>query len=123
MGDEYFCFVVECEDPKACTILLRGASKDVLNEVERNLQDAMQVTRNVLLEPKLVPGGGAAEMALAYVILYNMFYKRLFANPCFRRLWRKRPRAYQESLRHRTELLLKPLKLSQELWLRIAVPR
>jgi len=59
--------VVECEDPKACTILLRGASKDVLNEVERNLQDAMHVTRNVLLEPKLVPGGGAAEMALAHV--------------------------------------------------------
>ena len=27
----------------------------------------MNVTRNVLLEPKLVPGGGAAEMALAYV--------------------------------------------------------
>lgn len=71
-GDEYFCFVVECEDPKACTILLRGASKDVLNEVERNLQDAMHVTRNVLLEPKLVPGGGAAEMALAYVMDYNM---------------------------------------------------
>jgi len=68
IGDEYFCFVVECEDPKACTILLRGASKDVLNEVERNLQDAMQVTRNVLLEPKLVPGGGAAEMALAYAL-------------------------------------------------------
>ena len=59
--------MVECEDPKACTILLRGASKDVLNEVERNLQDAMNVTRNVLLEPKLVPGGGAAEMALAHV--------------------------------------------------------
>ncbi len=59
--------MVECEDPKACTILLRGASKDVLNEVERNLQDAMHVTRNVLLEPKLVPGGGAAEMALAHV--------------------------------------------------------
>jgi len=68
IGDEYFCFVVECEDPKACTVLLRGASKDVLNEVERNLQDAMHVTRNVLLEPKLVPGGGAAEMALAYAL-------------------------------------------------------
>jgi T-complex protein 1 subunit gamma len=29
---------VDCEDPKACTVLLRGASKDLLNEVERNLQ-------------------------------------------------------------------------------------
>lgn len=59
--------MIECEEPKACTVLLRGASKDVLNEVERNLQDAMHVARNVLLEPKLVPGGGAAEMALAHV--------------------------------------------------------
>lgn len=67
-GDEYYCFVTECKNPKACTILLRGASKDILNEVERNLQDAMNVTRNVMLDPRLVPGGGAAEMALAHVL-------------------------------------------------------
>ncbi|XP_029514156.1 T-complex protein 1 subunit gamma [Oncorhynchus nerka] len=65
IGDEYFAFVTECKDPKACTILLRGASKEILAEVERNLQDAMQVTRNVLLEPSLLPGGGAAEMAVS----------------------------------------------------------
>eukprot|EP00058_Branchiostoma_floridae_P004044 XP_002589532.1 hypothetical protein BRAFLDRAFT_283360 [Branchiostoma floridae] len=67
-GDEYFTFITECKDPKACTILLRGASKDVLAEVERNLQDAMQVARNVMLDPRLVPGGGAAEMALAHIL-------------------------------------------------------
>ena len=33
IGDEYFTFLVECKSPKACTILLRGASKDILNEV------------------------------------------------------------------------------------------
>merc|ERR1719184_634647 len=65
IGDEYFTFLVQCQDPKACTILLRGASKDILNEVERNLQDAMHVARNVLIDPVLVPGGGAAEMALS----------------------------------------------------------
>jgi len=65
VGDEYFTFITECKNPKACTILLRGASKDILNEIERNLQDAMSVVRNVCLEPALVPGGGAAEMALA----------------------------------------------------------
>ena len=65
LGDEYFAFLEECEDPKACTILLRGGSKDVLNEVERNLQDAMQVVKNVVLEPKLLPGGGATEMAIS----------------------------------------------------------
>jgi len=68
IGDEYFTYLVKCDDPKACTILLRGASKDVLNEVERNLQDAMHVARNVLIDPVLVAGGGAAEMALSHAL-------------------------------------------------------
>merc|ERR1711998_219058 len=58
IGDEYFAFMEECADPKACTVLLRGGSKDVLNEIERNMNDAMQVARNVVFEPKLLPGGG-----------------------------------------------------------------
>ncbi|KAL0214679.1 hypothetical protein P9112_006863 [Eukaryota sp. TZLM1-RC] len=65
IGDEYFSFFDECTDPKACTILLRGASKDILNEVERNLQDAMCVARNITYEPYVVPGAGAIEMALS----------------------------------------------------------
>lgn len=31
IGDDYFSYFVECKDPKACTIMLRGASKDVSN--------------------------------------------------------------------------------------------
>lgn len=65
IGDEYFSFITECKDPKACTILLRGGSKDVLMEVERNLHDAMAVTRNILINPQMVPGGGAIEMAVS----------------------------------------------------------
>ena len=65
IGDEYYSFVVDCEEPKACSIVLRGASKDVLNEVERNLHDAMGVAKNVVQDPRLVPGGGAVEMAVS----------------------------------------------------------
>eukprot|EP00729_Bicosta_minor_P013791 gene13791-1984_t len=65
LGDEYFTFITECKDPKACTILLRGPSMDLLKEVERNLLDAMNVVRNVIVNPKLVPGGGATEIALS----------------------------------------------------------
>ncbi|KAK7115700.1 T-complex protein 1 subunit gamma-like [Littorina saxatilis] len=68
IGDEYFTFLVDCKDPKACTILLRGASKDILAEVERNLQDAMNVARNVMIDPYLCPGGGASEMALSQAL-------------------------------------------------------
>jgi T-complex protein 1 subunit gamma len=65
VGDEYYTFMEDCEDPKACSIILRGGTKDVLNEVERNLQDAMSVARNIIVDPRLVPGGGAVEMHVA----------------------------------------------------------
>lgn len=65
IGDEYFTFLTKCKSPKACTILLRGPSKDILNEIERNLQDAMSVARNVMFHPRLSPGGGATEMAVS----------------------------------------------------------
>nr|GMC58027.1 T-complex protein 1 subunit gamma [Ipomoea batatas] len=41
IGDEFFAFIVDCKDSKACTVLLRGASNDLLNEVERNLQQQL----------------------------------------------------------------------------------
>lgn len=65
IGDEYFTFLTKCTTPRACTILLRGPSKDILNEIERNLHDAMGVARNVMFYPNLCPGGGATEMAVA----------------------------------------------------------
>lgn len=46
----------------------------LLWQVERNLHDAMNVTRNVMLDPRLVPGGGAAEMALAHVRSYTLLF-------------------------------------------------
>lgn len=49
-------------------MLLRGGSKDVLNEIERNLQDAIQVVRNIVFESKLLPGGGATEMAVGQAL-------------------------------------------------------
>lgn len=69
IGDEYFTWIVDCKAPKACTILLRGASKDVLNEIERNLGDAMNVVRTIYQDPRVVPGGGAAEMTLAHKLI------------------------------------------------------
>jgi len=65
LGDEWWSYFVECQDPKACTILLRGGTRDTLYEMARNLNDAMQVARNVVSNPQLLPGGGATEMAVA----------------------------------------------------------
>lgn len=68
IGDEYFSYII-CENAKACTIVLRGGGKDLLNEIERNLHDALFVARNVVLEPLLLPGGGATEMAVATMLM------------------------------------------------------
>ncbi|AFZ80883.1 chaperonin containing t-complex protein 1, gamma subunit, putative [Theileria equi strain WA] len=68
IGDEYYSYFVNCKDPKACSIVLRGSSKDVLNEMERNLHDAMNVCRNILLDGKLLPGGGASELEVSTVL-------------------------------------------------------
>ncbi|CCU99193.1 unnamed protein product [Malassezia sympodialis ATCC 42132] len=65
MGDDYFTFLDRCKENKACTILLRGPSKDILNEIDRNLADAMSVARNIVFHPMLAPGGGATEMAIS----------------------------------------------------------
>jgi len=68
IGDEYFTFLTKCKDPKACTVLLRGPSKDLLKEIERNLQDALATARNLRIAPAVVPGGGATEMALCQAL-------------------------------------------------------
>jgi len=68
IGDEYYSYFIECKKPKACTILLRGGSKDVLNEIERNLHDALAVAKNIICTPKLIPGGGSIEMELSHRI-------------------------------------------------------
>lgn len=46
IGDEYFTFVTECKDPKACTILLRGASKEILAVSGRHLPAVICETIN-----------------------------------------------------------------------------
>lgn len=66
IGDEYFTFVTS-EQTTAVTVVLRGPSKDIINEVDRNIQDAVNCVRNVLTNPRVVPGAGALEMALAHV--------------------------------------------------------
>jgi len=69
IGDESFSYFIKCEDSKACTIVLRGASKDALNEAERNLRDALCVARNVLMDPRVVYGAGAVEFELSKSLL------------------------------------------------------
>ncbi|ALL01695.1 thermosome alpha subunit [Pyrodictium delaneyi] len=65
VGNDKMVFIEGCPNPKAVTILIRGANDMVLDEAERSLNDALHVLRNVLRKPMIVPGGGAVEVELA----------------------------------------------------------
>jgi len=66
IGDEEYAKFVKCAAPKACTVILRGPSKDILNELERNLVDAFSVAKNLHSSSLLVRGAGCVEMAISH---------------------------------------------------------
>jgi len=65
VGGEKWVFVEGCKNPKAVTILARGSTKRLVDEVERSIHDAIMVVRDVIEQPQIVAGGGAVEMELS----------------------------------------------------------
>ena len=67
--DDKWTFVEGCKNPKAMTILVRGGTERVVDEVERSMHDAIMVTKDVLENPAVVGGGGAVEEELSYRLM------------------------------------------------------
>jgi chaperonin GroEL (HSP60 family) len=65
VGEDKMVFVEGCENPRAVTILVRGGTQRIVDEAERSLKDAINVVKDILMEPKIVAGGGAIETELA----------------------------------------------------------
>ena len=63
-GDDML-FVTECENPKAVSVLVRGGTEHVVDEIERALNDAIRVVGVAIEDGKVVAGGGAPEIELA----------------------------------------------------------
>jgi len=63
-GDEKI-FVEDVEEARAVTLILRGGTEHVVDEIERAIEDSLGVVRTTLEEGKVLPGGGAPEIALA----------------------------------------------------------
>ncbi|HPE64079.1 MAG TPA: thermosome subunit alpha [Methanothrix sp.] len=63
-GDD-MTFVVECENPKSVSIILRGGTEHVVDELDRAMEDALRVVGVALEDTLLMPGGGAPEIELA----------------------------------------------------------
>ncbi|MEE9151057.1 MAG: thermosome subunit beta [Thermoplasmata archaeon] len=66
VANDEMTFVTGCKNPKAVSILLRGGTEHVVDEVERSLEDAIGVVRVAIEDGKMIAGGGAtaAEIAL-----------------------------------------------------------
>lgn len=67
-GDDKMTFVTDCKNPKAVSILVRGGTEHVVDELERALHDALSVVKSALEDGKMTVGGGAAATAIAMAL-------------------------------------------------------
>jgi chaperonin GroEL (HSP60 family) len=63
--DKHMIFVEGCKKARAVSIILHGVSEQFLDEMERALDDALNVVLDVIRSGKIVPGGGAPEIVVA----------------------------------------------------------
>ncbi len=66
VGEDELTFITGCKNPKAVSLMLRGGTEHVIDEVERSLDDAMSVVAVAIEDGKMATGGGstASEIAL-----------------------------------------------------------
>ena len=65
VGDEQMTYVKDCKNPKSVTILIRGGTEHVVDEVKRAMEDAIGDVSAALKVGKIVAGAGAPEIELA----------------------------------------------------------
>ncbi len=61
IAGEAMTFIRDCKDPKAVTILVRGSTEHVVDEVDRSVEDAVGAVASAVELGKIVPGAGAPE--------------------------------------------------------------
>ncbi len=65
IGGSEMTFVTGCKNPKAVSILLRGGTEHVIDNIERALHDALRVVGVVIEDEQLVAGGGSPEVEVS----------------------------------------------------------
>ncbi|WP_090312000.1 thermosome subunit alpha [Natronorubrum texcoconense] len=66
-GDQRI-FVEDVDDAKAVTLILRGGTEHVIDEVDRAIEDSLGVVRTTLQDGKVLAGGGAPEVELSLAL-------------------------------------------------------
>jgi thermosome len=65
VSDDEMIYVSKCKDPKAVSIIVKGGTEHVVDELERAIHDALMVVSVVVEGKKIVAGGGAPETELS----------------------------------------------------------
>ena len=65
VSGEEMIFVTECDNPKAVSIIIRGGTEHVVDELDRAMEDAIRVVSVAIEDKKFVAGGGAPEIELS----------------------------------------------------------
>jgi archaeal chaperonin len=68
IGDDKMTFVTDCKNPKAVSILIRGTTDHIVDELERGLHDALSVVKVALEDGKMTAGGGSAAIAISMAL-------------------------------------------------------
>src|SRR5438552_1575441 len=65
IGEDKMTFVTGCKNPRSVSILIRGGTEHVVDEMERSREDALSVVAVAVEDGRYLTGGGSAEMELA----------------------------------------------------------
>lgn len=65
VGNDTMTFIMECPSAKAVSILIRGGTEHVVDEMDRSLHDALSVVADVMEDGKVYTGAGAAAMEIS----------------------------------------------------------
>ena len=68
IGDDKMTFITGCKNPKAVSILIRGSTEHVVDELDRGLHDALFVTKVALEDGKMTAGGGASATSVSMAL-------------------------------------------------------
>lgn len=94
IGEDSLIRFSGCAGGRACTVVLRGATEQLLDEAERSLHDALAVLSQTVANPKTTLGGGCAEMLMSRAVeqaATNVSGKKAIAVDSFAKALRQLP--------------------------------
>lgn len=115
IGDETFLKFSGCKANEACTVVLRGATEQVLDEADRSLHDALSVLSQTTKETKTTLGGGCAEMVMSKAVdqaAANVDGKKSLAIEAFARALRQLPTILADNAGFDSSELVTKLRLA-----------